>query len=492
MIILFLMLTMLNLDIRLQPKQVELYNLTVSNEYSILGYGGSAGGAKSHGLRDISLILSGEYPGIKIGIFRRVNKQLTSNHIIPFFQKYPQLRTFFNKSEKIIYYPNGSITRFVSADLEDSILDIQGDEFDISMIDEATHFTQGMIEYIGTRTRTTGISNFRSKQIMSMNPGNIGHAYIKRIFIDKIYTNNEDEKDYKFIPARIYDNVLWCDKALAEQGFTIKQYYEDWTDQQRKEFCYHNSEYAKRLMKLPEELRLAYLEGDWDIFGGQFFKDFNKQKQIIEPFEIPNEWKLIGCIDPGFSSPCSFSLLAQDFEGNIYTVATYYEEQKSPDQHARDINIFIKSNKFTKGRKPSLIVSGLDAFAHKDRYSILANDKTFADMFMKEQLILLPAVTDRKNGWWAWKSLMPDRFYIFKHSNNDLIREMESVISDSKHVEDIQGKGNDPNVSDHALDSVRYGIMSIFKPIEQEKEHKPGERERAIIFNQNNYDTTSF
>lgn len=478
--ILILILTMLNLNIKLQPKQVELYNVAVSNDYGIIGYGGSAGGAKSHGLRDISLILSGEYPGIKIGIFRRINKQLTSNHIIPFFQKYPQLRTFFNKSEKIVYYPNGSITRFVSADLEDDILDIQGDEFDVSMIDEATHFTQGMIEYIGTRTRSTSIGNFRSKVIMSMNPGNIGHAYIKRIFIDKQYQENEDAKDYYFIPARIYDNVLWCDKELKAQGKTIKDYYEDWTDEQRKEFCYKHSDYAKRLMKLPEELRLAYLEGDWNVFGGMFFKKFNSKDEVIKPFNIPKEWKLYGSLDPGFSSPCSFGLQAKDFEGNVYRIATYYEAERNPVQHAEAIAQFIKDCTYTNGRMPEIIVSGRDAWAKRDRYAIISNEVTIADVFAEQGLYLLQADTSRKQGWWAVKGLMPNKFFVFKGLNNDLLSELQAVIS-GKDPEDIQGKGNDPNVFDHALDELRYGIMAMQTAYSHPKneESKRGTRTEA-------------
>ena len=372
----------------------------------------------------------------------------------------------------MLYLPNGSTIHFGSSNNEDDIYSFQGAEYDLIFIDEATHFTQDMIEFLMTRNRSVIIS-FRAKTIMTMNPGGIGHAYIKRIFIDKTYTDNEVPENYVFIQAKISDNVLWCIDNLTKQGYTLKEYYEKWTENERFDFTLKFSEYAKRLSNLPDELKRAYLDGDWEVFGGQFFKTFDKKKQVVDPFEIPEQWKLIGAIDPGFSSPCAFMLLAQDFIGNIYNVVTYYEEQKSPEEHADNIKNLIVSCQWTSGRMPSLIVSGRDAFAKKDRYSIIANERTFSDVFLANGLYLTPAVTDRILGWWTWKSLIPDRYFIFRDLNNDLIREMESVISDSKRGEDIQGRGNDEKVPDHALDCGRYGIMSLFKPYKQGEEPKP-------------------
>ena len=100
------------LDVALQPKQSELLSLIRNSPYKIIGYGGSNGGAKSHGIRDVNLVLCLEkkLSPIYTLIFRRKSNDLLENHIIPFFQKYPELYKFFNKTERIIYWPDGSIT----------------------------------------------------------------------------------------------------------------------------------------------------------------------------------------------------------------------------------------------------------------------------------------------------------------------------------------------------------------------------------------------
>lgn len=456
----------LNFNIKLQPKQIDLYKLIDDQSEQAkpwIGYGGSRGGAKSHAIRDIALIECLKHKGLKVAIFRRLRDDLEENHIIPLLQKYPGLRQYMNMTKFILTLPNGSIIFFNYCQNEDDVYGYTGKEYDLVFIDEATHFSQIMIEFLKTCNRTPR-TDFKAKIILTTNPGNVGHAFIKRIFIDKIYTDNENENDYVYMPARVHDNVVWVMKALERDGITAKQYYTEWTDEQRFEYTLKHSDYANALSHLPEELKQANLYGNWEIFGGQFFKYFNKNEQIIKPFNIPAQWQLCLSIDPGYSSPCSAGLTARDYEGGYYRIATYYEKERSPSEHLQAVKEWLNSVPFIQKKKPDIIVAGRDAWASKDKYAIMANDLTWADVWEQGGLYLEPAITDRKQGWWTWKGLIPDKYFIFENWNEPLIEEMTSVVSDKKHVEDIQGGGNDPNIADHALDEQRYGIMAIYKP----------------------------
>ena len=227
--------------------------------------------------------------------------------------------------------------------------------------------------------------------------------------------------------------------------------------------------------KVNKQMEKALLGGDWYAFGGDLFPSFDRHKEIVKPFTIPPTWKLTGSIDPGFSSPCSFGLHASDPKGNYYRLATYYQDMLSPKQHAEGIRKFIDNFKWTVGRMPETIVSGRDAFAKNDRFAIVESDKTFADVFQTQGLFLQPATTDRINGWWNWKSLMPDRWFVFEGTNQPLLDEMAAATGDEKCPEDLKGRGNDPNVKDHALDENRYGLMAIAKPREIQKESQSWE-----------------
>ena len=70
------------------------------------------------------------------------------------------------------------------------------------------------------------------------------------------------------------------------------------------------------------------------------------------------------------------------------------------------------------------------------------------------------------------------KYFVFKGLNQSYINEITAAIGDDKNPEDIQGRGNDPAVSDHSLDEERYKIMAIYKPIDEEKIKK--EREELL------------
>lgn len=459
----------MELNFALLPKQIELRRLIEKSKYKWIGYGGSAGGAKSYAIRAIAIIL-GMTKGVKSLIFRRYSAELLNNHINPMIEANPELLDYYNKTEKILYDTKGkAIIQFGYAEMDDDIYTFQGSEYDIVFIDEATQVTANQISFLKTRNRTVK-DWLMPKMVLTMNPGGVSHSYIKRLFIDKMYSDDENAEDYYFIQSHLWDNVFWVQMALKTDGYTIKDYY-SWSEDERKEYCLKNAEYAKTLSTLGEEKKLAYLYGDWNIFGGMFFKMFDHKKQVIPPFEIPEGWKLIGSIDPGFASPCSFGVTAQDYHGNLYRIGTYYEAERTAEEHALAIKEFLTSEysplfPYLHGRRPSMIVSGRDAFARKDRYAIMNNELTFSDVFMSHGLYLYPAVTDRKAGWWAWKGLMPDKYMIFEGLNVPLISELTSVIASTSAPEDIDGRGNNPNISDHSLDEARYGIMSLQKPLQ--------------------------
>ncbi len=457
------------MKITLLPKQILLKKYIAGNRYSFIGYGGARGGAKSFAVREIALYF-GFMKKLRCLIFRRYFNELLANHINPLFQTHPELRPLFNKSEKILYDGTGfPVLQFGYADSEDDIYKFQGTEYDIIFIDEATRCSESQINFLRTVNRSTG-SGFRPKMVFTMNPGGVSHYFLKRIFIDRDYKENEQPGDYVFIQSHLWDNFLWVKQQLLSEGITPADYYK-MPEDKKIDYCLKYSDYAKALSGLPQEIIKAYLYGDWEVFGGMFFKGFSRKKSVIEPFVIPGDWLIIGSLDPGYSSPLSFGINAMNPEGIIYRVYTYYEKQKSPSEHLEAIISLLRSEdselrRILAGREPKYITAGLDAFAKKERYSIVSNDFTFDDLFRKSGMYLTKALTNRKQGWWLWKGLLGENpsYFVFSQFNDNLLFEIESAVSDRNDPEDLQGKGNDKSVSDHALDEQRYALMSMIKP----------------------------
>ena len=49
-----------------------------------------------------------------------------------------------------------------------------------------------------------------------------------------------------------------------------------------------------------------------------------------------------------------------------------------------------------------------------------------------------------------------------------LVEQMTSTESDKVVVEDISGRGNDPKVTDHALDDAKLGVAALRTPAEDD------------------------
>jgi hypothetical protein len=74
-----------------------------------------------------------------------------------------------------------------------------------------------------TCNRDTSGTGIVPKMLMTMNPGRIGHAYMKRVFVDRRYDNNERPEDFTFLQAFGWDNVEWSRGALKDDRITVAQ-----------------------------------------------------------------------------------------------------------------------------------------------------------------------------------------------------------------------------------------------------------------------------
>jgi len=258
-----------------------------------VGYGGARGGGKSWAVRTKAKILAARYDGIKILIIRRTYPELVNNHINPLRTELHGLARY-NKTDKVFTFPNGSTIKFGYCNGDGDLGQYQGAEYDVIFFDEATQIREEWIKEIDVTIR--GVNNFPKRSYLTCNPGGVSHGYIKRLFIDKKYEDGERPENYSFTQALVTDN-----KALMEA----------------------QPEYKATLEALPPKLRRAWLYGEWDIFEGQFFEDFQpdpparkavelgttveelrKQHRwchVIEPFDIPRGWNIMRSYDFGYA-----------------------------------------------------------------------------------------------------------------------------------------------------------------------------------------------
>lgn len=255
------------------------------------------------------------YPGFKALIVRLSYPELDGNHIQPLLEMLHGIAKY-NKSEKRFYFPNGSTIKLDYCGSDSDVLHYQGQEYDAIYIDEATNLKEEWITKI--RACNRGDNAFPHQMYYTMNPGGTSHGYFKRLFVDRRYKGLEDPNDYEFIQARVTDNA-----ALMAS----------------------DPEYIKLLQNLPPKLRSAWLDGEWNIFEGQYFEDFrvepdvrmaaehgchddpdelartHRWTHVIPAFKVPDTWEIYRSFDWGYHHPFSMGYYAVDYDGIIYRIA---------------------------------------------------------------------------------------------------------------------------------------------------------------------------
>lgn len=245
----------------LQPKQQLFYDKIESTQTTF--FGGAKGGGKSMGLRLIMLLRRMKYPGTSGAIFRRTFPELEANHIHPMLTQFPELNKYYHAGKKTLFLPNQSILKFRYVDKTRDLGKYQGEEYDDLAIEEAGQWPESWFRTLQGSNRS-GKPGIRPRTLLTGNPGGIGHAWLKRLFVDRKFRPNEDADDYAFIQAFVYDNTNLLENDPA---------------------------YVRRLEAEPNEaLRKAFLHGDWNIFAGQFFSEISAHVHLIKPFEIPAHW----------------------------------------------------------------------------------------------------------------------------------------------------------------------------------------------------------
>lgn len=393
-----------------------------------VAYGGARGGGKSWSVRKKAVLLALRYAGIKILVLRRTFPELRENHILPLRAELAGIATY-KDSDKAFQFPNGSRLIFGYCDSESDVLQYQGQEYDIIFIDEATQFTE--FQYSTLTATVRGANNFPKRMYLTCNPGGVGHAWVKRLFIDRDYRGSERADDYMFISAKVTDNPALMD---------------------------NDPEYVNMLRNLPPGLREAWLEGKWDVFAGQFFTEFDRDIHVCDPFVIPDNWRRYVALDYGLDMLAAYCI-AVDEHGRAYVYREVYEGREK-EAGARGLIISEAAEAIRQMVGDDQIYLYL---APPDLWNARQETgRSVADIFRENGIHLNKSSNDRIDGWMAiHEKLKPyddeqgirtAQLKIFRGCAN-LIRTLPLLQYDAKKPNDV---ANEPHELTHASDALRY------------------------------------
>jgi hypothetical protein len=426
-------------------------------------FGGAAGPGKSKALLAEAIGQALEVAGSDTLLLRRTFPELESSLLTYFRRDVPRdSYRSYNEAKHVVTWNNGSTTRFGYCRNENDVYQYQGAEFLFIGIDELTHFTLKQWQFLTSRNRcpiakyTWGEREGRDvKPCMAgaTNPGNIGHAWVKALWVDKVapagFERPElyDASEYEFVRARIEDNPIYANDV----------------------------NYKKTLAALPDRLRRAFLEGDWSVLEGQYFDLFEIGRHTARAEALRlEEWapRWIS-IDWGFKHPSAVywhgavaggqrpvasgerrvnaeaaeSAEYAEKSGRIVTYREFVQSGLSPRMLGQAI---VERTQRERIRE---IYLSPDAFARRTSEASIAEQ--LGDVLEQNGLPRpVPANDDRIGGWQLMYQLLERDAWMIAENCPRLIECLPLLVRDDRRVEDVRKMEGDD-----AADAARYGLV---------------------------------
>lgn len=423
-------------------------------------YGGARGGGKSYSLL-VDPLRYAHKQSHRALILRRTMPELRDliNHSHRMYDKaFPGAK--WNEQAKEWRFPSGARIEFGYAETLQDSLRYQGQSYTWIGIDELPQFPTPDIwnELRGSlRSVDPSIPEFMRA---TGNPGNVGSLWVKEMFIDpapagqpfEIRVKNRNTGEVKaftrrFIPAKLADNP----------------------------YLTKTDSYELMLLSLPEHKRKQWLEGDWTVFEGAAFPEFDQSLHVCEPFSIPSNWPKFRACDWGYSSPFCVLWFAVDYDNVLYVYREFYGKGLSADVFAQRVKQLEYGETIQYGK--------LDSSVWSKRGDVGPPIPEIMGQYGCHWQPSDRSPGSRHSGKFeVHRRLRPyeqdgqvrTKLKIFNTCRN-LIRTLPMLPLDENDLEDV-----DTKAEDHAYDALRYGVMS--RPIDPIRHEYRKEIERSNYY----------
>ena len=438
-----------NNEVIFAPNEGPQTEFLAASEREVL-FGGSAGGGKSFALLADPMRYFG-HPAFNGLILRRTNDELRelvwkSQELYP--KAYKGAKWAEKKSQWT--FPSGARLWMTYLERDEDVLRYQGQAFSYIAFDELTQYpTPFAWNYMRSRLRTTD-PEMPIYMRATTNPGSAGHAWVKKMFIDPAPANK------KFVATDVETGKpLVYPEGHEKAGDPL--FYRKFIPATLKDNPYlmEGGQYEANLLSLPEMQRRQLLEGDWNIAEGAAFPEFKTSVHTCEPFDIPKDWRRFRSCDYGYSSYSAVHWYAIDpsYE-TLYVYRELYLSKHTGKDLARAVldaeigesiqyGMLDSSCWHNRGQIGPSIAEEMISMGCRWRPSDRTAGARVAGKNQLHQRLKVDEETDLAG-------------LIFFNNCRQIIADLPVIPSDPKGTDDI-----DPRyASDHAYDSLRYGLMS--------------------------------
>ena len=433
-------------------------------------FGGARGGGKTDGMLGEWGQHAARYKKDAIGVFFRKTMTQLDEAIERAKAIFIPMGAVYREQKKTLMMPGGARLKFRQLERDGDAEKYQGHNYTRVYLEELTNWANpAPINKLRATLRSA--AGVPCKLMATANPGGPGHTWVKARYIDP------DPNGYKPVAEEM--TVDAWDPQLGEfTTITVRStrvFIPSKLSDNKKLMTNDPTYVAKLRQSGSESLVRAWLQGDWDVVEGAYFDEWDAQKHVIPPFEIPAHIEVYGSFDWGSAKPFSFGLWAvmdgtvkhplMPFyfpRGALIRINEWYGiKHDASGQFIPNTGLKLKSGDVGKGIVDRF-GAYLDVYADPAVFTEDGGPSLAEDMWAGsgQKINFLRADNKRIPGWNQVRARLDGNedgypmMYVFSTCIH-AIRTLPAMQHDERHPEDI-----DTTSEDHAPDEIRYGLMS--------------------------------
>lgn len=291
----------------------------------------------------------------------------------------------------------------------ESVETLRGQKFDFLVIDEVASMRNFWLNWQEVLRPT--LTDNKGDALFISTPKGFNHFY-------DLYNLEAKDKDYKSFHFTTYDNP-----------FIPKE------------------EIDKAKQELTEDRFAQEYLADFRKTEGLVYKEFDRKKHLFDEEEIKNVNEYIAGIDFGFTNPCAVIQIKKDNDNNYWVTGEWYKTKRTEIQIAEYVDSCQFNGVYPDPENPSAIEA--------------LNEKGISVMeVVKGKDSVMSGINKVR------ELLKQNRLKIHRSCQN-LINEFETY----SYPEKPSGKNeieNPVKEHDHALDALRYALMTNLPTVKQE------------------------
>ena len=412
-------------------------------------FGGAPGGGKTHLLIAMAYLHVMEFGRDAIvGMFRQETPEFR-DILNQATKMYMPLEGKWNDRDRMWRFPNGGTIQMTYLRNMEDAFGHKGAAYSLLLWDEVTGWhDEAPYEFLQTRLRSTNVDLF-CQSVATANPDGPGMWWVRERWkvmdpavppetpfhaeLDEDVPEDAEASKRVFIPSLLQDNPhLNRDNQYRDALYAIK-------DHARRE---------------------AYVKGDWSVFVGQAYPEFDERFHVCDRPFIPSDWTKWAALDWGSSTPYCVLYFAKDPIGHIFV----WREVYGADMKRKNMGLSRSASEVAREEWGHATERGVRMMVvDPSIYNRTGHEKTIADDWAAAGWVMQRGNRDRRTRGEKIRDVLQtvcsDGKPILQIADQciNLRRTIPLLVMDDYRPELIKDGGED-----HAWDTLGYGLLSTF------------------------------